>query len=394
MRVLDRARAGHELPDVRARALASLRFKLQERLITVHDIVQEVPSLDTFLNTYVVSTVADDAAARTLVAQLPDACWVLATLARHPFGFHYLQQRQVIPRITALKQMLADKDGAEAAVGGLDTVLAALLSLPEVAPPARVPLWAPTLPVATPASEESLQAKAEAQRAQAAEDRRTRLASTPTTDLLLLMDRARGHDVFLDALQDFIDKCNGDASAAQSVSVLHGLDLSTLERVVRRLVANLSSFRTFDSGLRHRTVRLSLVVRVIVLLACVAVPNPVRLPRPLAALAGPVPARPAQRPHGRDLVAARPVSGVADGPVRTRGRVHEVCCVPHPGWPHALPVGPHSPLLRRQLRRRASVSGGVCCVGQGAARPAQRLLGPRDGHGQQPERRQRRGGGG
>ncbi len=138
--------AAHTLEDTRHRALSSLRLKLEHGLITVEDIVHETPLLDAGLPyllppagappTAAAAAAGDAAPSSTSasasapssagvapeaaplhLAATADACFILAALARHPYGHAWLHMRGATARALALQSRLpAGSPGPSAAL--------------------------------------------------------------------------------------------------------------------------------------------------------------------------------------------------------------------------------------------------------------------------------------
>ena len=204
------------LPDVRSRAVTSLAFKLRERIITVHDVVQELPSLDAFFNTVFPELPADVETQPELAPlnDLIEAAYILEHLAKHPFGYHWLHQRQGLQRMTAYKTMLSRNEASlqlTSFIERIDAVVAALLSLPVGTEPPQVPDWAPTTPLAAAKALELAAAESPEQWAAA------RTEDVTAVDLLQDLGKADCHDDFLKVLWQLHEKCTADATAAHSI---------------------------------------------------------------------------------------------------------------------------------------------------------------------------------
>ncbi len=170
----------------------------------MHDIVQELPALDAFLNTFF--PLSMDAASLELMG---DAAYVLEVIARHPFGYHWLHQRNALVRLDALKQHISSHPSSAA----IDAVVAALLSLPSAPEPPQLPAWTPsTSPPGFTRFSSSIEEKMSASVLTA------RRAGVSAVDLLGELEAADTHDDFLSSLWHLHDLCSSDHSVAACIA--------------------------------------------------------------------------------------------------------------------------------------------------------------------------------
>jgi hypothetical protein len=223
--------ADHGLAAVRDRALERLASKLQNKLVTVHDVVHEVSRLDKMLQHFL-EPAASDATSSPSLPVVTALFSVLLHLAKHPFGHAWLLDRRGVALVGAARDRVAavvctDADTAarDAAVAAAGDVLTALLSQPVVEDvSASAALTA--LTAASAASAAAAAASAASHGAGGAHDGvaadagAVQAAELSAMDALLLqLAEANTHDEFLRQLVALQALCTANVDVAVRIAV-------------------------------------------------------------------------------------------------------------------------------------------------------------------------------